>query len=65
MIEKLHFAATKHSDLKSKRPVAKSASVDKKDSEDGSSSTKSSTRTPVRKTPAQVKAESAAKKAKV
>ena len=41
---------------KSKRPVTKSASIDQKDE---------SSKTPSRKTPAQVKAESAARKAKV
>merc|ERR1712038_2041617 len=42
---------------KSKRPVTKSASVDPKEDD-------KSTKTPSRKTPAQVKAESAARKAK-
>jgi len=51
----------KHSDMKSKRPVTKSASADHKD--DTESATRS-TKTPSRKTPAQVKAESAARKAK-
>ena len=48
--------------MKSKRPVTKSASVDQnKDAEEFARPTK----TPSRKTPAQVKAESAARKAKV
>jgi len=53
--------SSKHSDMKSKRPVTKSASADHKD--DTESATRS-TKTPSRKTPAQVKAESAARKAK-
>jgi hypothetical protein len=51
----------KHPDMKSKRPVTKSASADHKDVEEFARPTK----TPSRKTPAQVKAESAARKAKV
>ena len=51
-------------DPKSKRPVTKSASVENKDG-DETSSLRSATKTPTRKTPAQVKAESAARKAKV
>ena len=47
--------------MKSKRPVTKSASADHKDAEEFARPTK----TPSRKTPAQVKAESAARKAKV
>ena len=47
--------------MKSKRPVTKSASADHKDVEEFARPTK----TPSRKTPAQVKAESAARKAKV
>ena len=43
--------------MKSKRPVTKSASADHQDDR--------SAKTPSRKTPAQVKAESAARKAKV
>merc|ERR1719382_1969059 len=51
----------KYPDMKSKRPVTKSASVDQnKDAEEFARPTK----TPSRKTPAQVKAESAARKAK-
>merc|ERR1719362_2151250 len=50
----------KHPDMKSKRPVTKSASADHKDAEEFARPT----RTPSRKTPAQVKAESAARKAK-
>ena len=53
--------SAKHPDMKSKRPVTKSASADHKDAEEFARPTK----TPSRKTPAQVKAESAARKAKV
>ena len=54
--------SAKNPDMKSKRPVTKSASVDQnKDAEEFARPTK----TPSRKTPAQVKAESAARKAKV
>lgn len=52
--------SSKHPDMKSKRPVTKSASADHKDVEEFARPTK----TPSRKTPAQVKAESAARKAK-
>lgn len=52
--------SSKHPDMKSKRPVTKSASADHKDAEEFARPTK----TPSRKTPAQVKAESAARKAK-
>merc|ERR1712008_278644 len=52
--------SSKHPDMKSKRPVTKSTSADHKDAEEFARPTK----TPSRKTPAQVKAESAARKAK-